>query len=409
MRDLSVNLLTPKHPSALDPTRSAYRWVILALAASAFIMAFISRFAWPPLMPAVMPVMNISRAEGLAYMSAFYLGYIATQIPGGVLADRFGPRLVLAAALFVQGLGTFGLGFTDNYQTGFILRILCGLGGGCVYSSCLKAVSAWFDPAGRALAIAVLMSAPTVGVAAPNFIMPALESGLGWQGAFRAVGVGVVVLAGLILIFMKDLSVVSGPRRSFIVGLKYVLASRNLILIGLIGFCGLWVQIGFGSVGNDYLVSVFGLNLKRAGGVMVLYGLAGLAVCLGAGFLSGRLPGYKKHMTVICYLLMALFCFGFGRLNSMGAVLAGAVLVGVTVSFANAIQSILIADLTPPEWMATAGGVTNTIFQLGALLSPLVIGRAIVHDGGFGPTWPLLGIAALGGAALAALLKMKRP
>lgn len=395
------------HHSPIDPTQSAYRWVILALAASAFIMAFVSRFTWPPLMPAVMPVMNISRAEGLAYMSAFYLGYIATQIPGGVLADRFGSRLVLASALLFQGLGTLGLGFTDNYQAGFVLRIFCGLGGGCVYSSCFKAVATWFSPAGRGLAIAVLMSAPTVGVAVPNFVMPALEAALGWQGAFRMVGLGVVGLAGLIMVFMKEMAVASGPRRSFAVGLKYVLASRNLILIGLIGFCGLWVQIGFGSVGNDYLVSVFSLNLKAAGWVMVFYGLAGLAVSLVAGFMSGKLPQLKKSMTVICYLLMSLFCFTFGRLDSMSAVLAGTCLIGMSVSFANAIQTIIIADFTPPEWMATAGGLTNAIFQIGALLSPLVIGRAIVHFGDFSPTWPLLGTAALGGAILASRLKMK--
>jgi len=408
MRYSSVNSSsTPEHLSAADAAPSAYRWVILALAASAFIMAFVSRFAWPPLMPAVMPVMNISRAEGLAYMSAFYIGYIATQIPGGVLADRFGPRLVLAAALFGQGLGTLGLGFADDYQAGFILRILCGLGGGCVYSSCFKAVATWFSPAGRGLAIAVLMSAPTVGVAVPNFAMPALEAHLGWQGAFRAVGLGVIGLAGLIMIFMKERQVASGLRRSFVVGLKYVLASRNLILMGLIGFCGLWVQIGFGSIGNDYLVSVFGLNLKSAGWVMVLYGLAGLAVSLAAGFLSGKWPRYKKSMTIVCFLLMAGFCLLFGRLDSMGAVLAGTCMIGMAVSFANAIQSILIADFTPPEWMATAGGLTNTIFQIGALLSPLVIGRAIVHSGDFSPTWPLLSAGALAGAVLASLLKMK--
>ena len=393
------------HLSPVEPTQSAYRWVILALATSAFLMAFVSRFAWPPLMPAVMPVMNISRADGLAYMSAFYIGYIATQIPGGLLVDRFGPRLILVVALLFQGLGTFGLGLTDNYQAGFILRIFCGLGGGCVYSACFKAVTTWFTPNGRGLAIAVLMSAPTVGVAVPNFIMPALEAWFGWQGAFRMVGLGVIGLAGLILVFMKKVTATAGTRRSFIAGLKYISGNRNLILMGLTGFCGLWVQIGFSSVGNDYLVSAFGLNLKTAGWVMVVYGLAGLTVSLMAGFLSGRWPRFKKSMTVGCYLLLAVFCFSFGQLESMGAVLAGACFIGMAVSFANAIQAILIADFTSPEWMATSVGVTNAIFQTGALLSPLIIGQIIVYTDDFASTWFLLGGGALGGALLASQLK----
>ena len=181
--------------------------------------------------------------------------------------------------------------------------MFCGFYAGWAAAACIPLASKPWPPGflrpGGALAIAVLMSAPTVGVAVPNFVMPALEAALGWQGAFRAVGLGVMGLAGLIMVFLREAGAAAGPRRSFAVGLKYVLASRNLILIGLIGFCGLWVQIGFGSVGNDYLVSAFGLNLKAAGWVMAVYGLSGLAVSLAAGFLAGRRPRYKKSMTVV--------------------------------------------------------------------------------------------------------------
>lgn len=395
-------------PTSDQPTAASYRWVILALAASAFLMAFVSRFAWPPLMPAVMPVMDITRTQGLAYMSAFYVGYIATQIPGGVMADRFGPRLVLAAALLLQGLGTLGLGFITDYQVGFILRIICGLGGGCVYSACLKSVATWFPPSGRSLAIAILMSAPTVGVAVPNFIMPALESSVGWQGAFRIVGLGVIALAFIILFFMREIKTVSGARRSFLSGLAYVFRNRNLVMISLIGFCCLWVQISFGSVGNDYLVSTFGLNLKAAGGVMVAYGLAGLVVSLSAGYMAEKWPGHKRAMMVICYLSMTILCFFFGHLNSMATVLVGICLIGMTASFANSMQSILVADVTPQEWMATAGGATNTVFQIGALISPLIIGRAIDQAGNFDPTWPLLAAGALGGMIFSFGLKLKK-
>jgi len=197
-----ANATTVSDPSAFY--QSSYRWIIMALAASAFLMAFVSRFAWPPLMPKMMEVMNIDRTEGLAYMTAFYIGYIATQIPGGALADRLGPRLVLAMALLLQGLGTLGLGFTENYQAGFALRIVCGLGGGCVYSSCLKALVTWFSPAQRGLPIAIVMSAPTLGVAGANYLLPALEASFGWSQAFIWVGVLVAFIGVLIGFLMKD-------------------------------------------------------------------------------------------------------------------------------------------------------------------------------------------------------------
>lgn len=394
------------HP--VDPHQSSYRWVIMSLAASAFLMAFVSRFAWPPLMPVAMPDLGITdRSEGLAYMSAFYLGYIITQIPGGVLTDRFGPKMVLSGALGLQGIGTLGLAFIDTYQAGFILRIICGLGGGCVYSACLKSVTSWFSPAQRGLAIAVVMSAPTVGIALPNFIMPALESSFGWQKSFFIVGLAVLAIAALLAVMMKEIKTggQAGPRKSFVVGLKYVLSNRNLLLISLTGFCGLWAQIGFGSVGNDYLVKTFGVNLKSAGAIMVVYGCIGLAASLAAGWLSARFPDHKKRMVVGSHILMGIFCLLFGQFGSMAGALIGACLIGIMVSAANPLYSILLADNATPEWMATAGGVSNTIFQVGALLSPLVIGFAYDSSGSYTWAWPILAAGAALGAVFAGLIK----
>ena len=183
---------------------SSYRWVIMALAATAFTMAFVSRFAWPPLVPVVMQIMDINMTQAMAYMTAFYIGYVLTQIPGGVLADRFGPRLVLSGALLLQAAGTAAIGYTTNYQAGFLLRIVCGLGAGCVYSSGLKAIVGWFSPAQRGLAIGVLMTSPTIGVAIPNYLLPVLEKSFGWQGAFKVVGLVIGIVAVVMLAMMKE-------------------------------------------------------------------------------------------------------------------------------------------------------------------------------------------------------------
>jgi len=393
------------NPSEMQ--QSPYKWVILALATSAFLMTFISRFSWPPLMPKIMVLMDINRAEGYAYMTAFYIGYIITQVPGGALADRFGPRLVLTGALLLQGVSTLGLGFTDDYTIGFALRIICGIGGGCVYSSCLKSMVTWFSPIQRGIAIAVVMSAPTLGVSMANYLLPALEASLGWQIAFQIVGLMVIALGILILVLMKEKkTTVSGAHKSFIIGLRYVLNNRNILLISLAGFGGLWVQVSFASVSNDYLVTTFNLSLIEAGDIMALYyGFIGLFASLFAGFLATRLPNHIRSMVVVCHILMATFCLAFLAMTTTAAAIVGVCLVGMTVSFANPLYAILLANNTAPEWMATAGGVSNTIFQMGALISPLVVGRAIVYTGGFDVAWWILGLGALSSAVWAILIK----
>ncbi|MDR1545858.1 MAG: MFS transporter, partial [Deltaproteobacteria bacterium] len=356
---------------------SPYRWVVMALAASGFTMAFVSRFAWPPLVPVVMPVMGITLTQAMAFMTAFYIGYVLTQIPGGVLADRFGPRRVLAGALALQALGTFAMGLTVDYRAGFILRIVCGLGAGCVYSSGLKAIVSWFAPAQRGLAIGVLMTSPTIGVAIPNLVMPMLETSLGWQGAFKVVGAAIGVLAVVMLLMMRDRRLAAaGPRKSFLVGLRFVLSNRNILLISLAGFSVVGCQIGFGSVGNSYLVGRFELTPAQAGRIMMVYGLVGLLMPSLAGYLCGKLPGRKRGLLIGAHVPLAALLLLFGRMGSVGPAFAAACGIGLLIAFANPISSVIIADNAGPEWAATAGGVGNCIFQIAAILSPLIIGMA---------------------------------
>lgn len=381
-----------------NPQESPYRYVIAALALTSFTMAFISRFSWPPMVPVVAPVMGITTAEAMAYMSMFYIGYVVTQIPGGVLGDRFGPRRVLAVSMAIQGLGTLGLGLTQNYQVGLFMRLLCGLGAGCVYSSCLKSAVAWFSPAQRGLAIGIIMTAPTIGVALPNIIMPLLNESMGWQGAFRAVGLAILVFSALTFILMKEIrGGQGGPRKSFLVGLKYVFSSRNILLISLTGFSMIWCQIGFGSIANTYMKEALGFTPVQAGQVMSLYGLIGIVMGVLAGYMCGKFPAGKKWMIIAAHALIIAFLMLFGRLTGLSGIMAAAAVLGCLMAFANPIYSVVIAENAGQEWAATAGGVGNAIFQIGAIFSPMAIGLARDATGDFSYTWLILAAgAALG-------------
>ena len=128
---------------------SSYRWFILFLAVATYLMGFLSRFAWPPLVPVAVPALGFSMTEAGMYMTAFYLGYISTQIPGGMLGDRFGVRPVMVAALLIQAAASGGLGFIHDFHPGFLLRVLSGLSAGAVYAVCFKVMVRWFSVAQR--------------------------------------------------------------------------------------------------------------------------------------------------------------------------------------------------------------------------------------------------------------------
>jgi predicted MFS family arabinose efflux permease len=165
-----------------------------------------------------------------------------------------------------------------------------------------------------------------------------------------------------------------------------------------------WAQIGFGSVANPYLVTALGFTVAEAGRVMLIYGLAGLLMPALAGYLCVRFPPGKKVMIIGGHMALAAALLTFGKVSGAIPVLVTACLVGLLVSFLNPIYTVIIADNADPEWAATAGGVGNSIFQVGAVLSPLAIGLAADARGDYGLTWTILAAGAAIGIVTTALV-----
>ncbi|CAC5363679.1 SLC17A5 [Mytilus coruscus] len=78
-------------------------------------------------------------------LSAFFYGYIITQIPGGWLADRFGGTRVFGIAMGVSGICTVLLPVCARTSVVlvFILRVILGLVQGVVHPACYSLWGRW--------------------------------------------------------------------------------------------------------------------------------------------------------------------------------------------------------------------------------------------------------------------------
>ena len=70
-------------------------YLSLAAVTLAFTFTFLSRYIWSPLMADVSNEFGINATQAGLYMSAFFAGYLVTQIPGGIMADRYQPKYIL--------------------------------------------------------------------------------------------------------------------------------------------------------------------------------------------------------------------------------------------------------------------------------------------------------------------------
>ena len=84
--------------------RTGNKWLALLAVTLAFTFTFVSRYIWSPLMSDVTAEFGITAVQAGLYMSAFFAGYLITQIPGGIMADKLQPKVILIVCTLLGGV-----------------------------------------------------------------------------------------------------------------------------------------------------------------------------------------------------------------------------------------------------------------------------------------------------------------
>ena len=354
---------------------------VLVIVWLAFLLSFVDRLSWPPVMPLVSKELGMTAKQAGSYMTAFYIGYVATQLPGGLLTDRFGYRKVLLGSFALMGVFTALMGTITTYEQGFTYRILAGIGSGAVFSASVRAIFDWFPGQIRGTAMGIFMTSSSLGLAAVNLFVPTLAKTHGWQYSFVAAGL-LPILALLFawpLLKQKPRETVSEgqPVGQFFKDIFGLFTNKNLMLTGLAGFCAMWATWGTATWANTYMAKSLNLTLVQAGLFMSLYGTASLACKPIAGLLSDLLRGKRNILLAVMLgtFFVCLLLFGANTSVSMLYILAP--MLGVAAFMYSPVMNTLISEVVQPKLVGTATGFVNTIWQLGSLISPLAVGAVL--------------------------------
>lgn len=136
----------------------------------------------------------ISEAMGLSdkqmgwVLAAFSLGYAFFQTPSGILADRFGPRKILAAIVSIWSLFTALTGLAFNFISLLIVRFLFGAGEAGAFPGMSRAIYSWIPLKERGIVTGINFSGSRLGAA---FALPAVAwmiDAFGWRSTFYSLG-----------------------------------------------------------------------------------------------------------------------------------------------------------------------------------------------------------------------------
>ncbi|MCC5468169.1 MFS transporter [Pelosinus baikalensis] len=389
-------------------------WVqvgVLFIAWLAFLFSFVDRLSWSPVMPIASKELGLSAKEAGSYMTAFYIGYVATQLPGGLLTDKYGYRKVLIGSFLVMGIFTALMGTITSYQQGFIYRVLAGVGSGAIFSACVRAIFDWFPEKCRGTAMGFLITASSLGLSVTNFFVPVLARDHGWQFSFFIAGLlplGTLVFAWLLLKERTPIEHQAAKTSSdFWQEVFSLTQNRGLMITGLAGFCAMWATWGTATWANTYINKSFNLSLVQVGAVMSTYGAAALLCKPIAGLMHDLLSGKRKYLLFVMLISFGILLLWFGVNKSMQVLYILAPLLGIAAFVYSPVMSTLVGELVSPNLVGTAIGFVNAIWQLGSLISPLAVGAVIDATNNFLYAFAMLAIGPIAGAFI--ILYIKEP
>lgn len=129
-------------------------------------------------------------------MTTFYVGYIVSHLPGGLLAERYGPKIVLAIALLISAvllLITPAIVRRYSIDGLLVVQFLMGLSQGPVFPAVSCLMCHWVPPQERGSLVTIVLSSGHIGVLAINLLFGTLVTTIEWCYILYAIALGALL------------------------------------------------------------------------------------------------------------------------------------------------------------------------------------------------------------------------
>mgnify|MGYP002760254122 FL=1 len=369
--------------------------------------------------------MGVSEAFLGGLVGAGYFLFGAGALPGGILADRFGSRRLIAVCFVGMGGAFVLLGLLPGLWGLGAALLAWGAAASVYHPAGLSLISTGVRQRGRALAYHGI--AGNVGIAGGPLVtallllvfdwsvvaillgLPALVAAVGaWRASFdEAAAVEAPSAAG-----GGDPASAAGAMDTAALWrqTRYLFASGFAVVFALVALSGLYYR-GVLTFLPDLLTPLVTIDLPIdvAAGRYVYAGL--LAVGIAGQYVGGRLSDRDDAERILAGALAVLAGVAVVFLPVAGrgtaALLAASAGLGFFLFLVQPLYQATVADYTPPDARGLSYGYTYlAIFGVGALGAALAGG--LLHVAGPPLLFGVLAGLALAGAGLGAWLAVRR-
>jgi MFS transporter, ACS family, hexuronate transporter len=396
------------------------RWWIAALLFGAAVLNYVDRQTLSALAPTIQRDLAMDERDYGNIVNLFLVAYTIAYVIAGRLTDLFGTRAGMAGFVVWWSLANALTAATTGMRSLGIFRFALGLGEAGVWPAASKAVSEWFPPRERGLAIGFYTMGATVGaMLAPYIVIPLasypypekmpwitslLGPGAGWRMAFIFTGAaGLLWLVPWLMMYREPrqsrligaaelkLITIDDPGRTDDAGPPWtwrtILTNRVvwLLLLARLITDPVWYFYQFWFA--KYLHSERGLTQEQLTVTWSIYAAAGAGSLIG-GWISGRLirrglvPANSRMRVMLgCALLLPL-----SPLVASVAGLPAALIVSIVIVFASLAWlinlSAIIVDLIPRHSLGTVFSVVAAGSTLGGIIMNTLVATMVSTSAG---------------------------
>jgi sugar phosphate permease len=261
-------------------------------------------------------------------------------------------------------------------------------------------------------------------------VVPVVAATLGWRLAYGLTAVPALVTVALIALLLRrrgplappsaaadDGARRSAPNRGALepsAGRVREGALRRVLRVRAIWTLNVNVIFSYGGYFSfitflpSFLVRGVGLSQAEAGSITGLVTAGTVISWPVAGFLSDRLG--RRRGVFLFSQLVSVFAVLFFAVGAPAVPTAGIAVAAFTMGLLVGgliLPFVMVMDMVPRELAATAAGLTNGACFVGAMVLPIVLGRAVDVTGSF--TIAFLVAAAVQAAAFMAGLFVREP
>ena len=356
-----------------------YPWVVVGLLWVVALLNYMDRQMLSTMKEAMShSIPELEKAETFGNLMAAFMWRYGLMSPfAGAIADRMNRKWLIVASLFVWSSVTLLMGFTHDFSTLYILRMVMGLSEAMYIPAALALIADFHTGKSRSLAIGVHMTGLYVGQALGGF-GAMLSHHLSWENTFIYFGLFGALYALVLATFLHETDaqlerIKNGAKtnESQSNGLNNVVQSFGKILSS-VPFWGMLIFFTATSLPGwatkNWLPTLFEQNLHLNMQVAGPISTATIALSSFIGvFVGGAISDRWVRTNVkgrvytsamgLGMMAPALAFLGFG--SSYWSVIGGGFLFGFGLGFFDTNNMPILCQFFSSRYRSTAYGVMN--------------------------------------------------